>query len=324
MSSAKALHEAIRRNDLLQAQRIWARGPTTTLLTQANDEGRTPLHSACELGNQAAVSWILSIAQDARYSIDLEAVDMCFMTPLHVACNRGHLQVAGLLLNAGVSVHATTPEGNTALHYLARIKPHPESDLVLLEVFQLVISRARQTDANALMQEANPIYAPNGGAAALASTTATNTTTATTTAATITTAPKKPNALATLLGPNVFGDTPLHLACAAGNTTSVAVLLQYCGVEHFSSQNRYRTNQPTNQATNQSINHMLHKHQAPTCCMCEIYRVRLFILVTCNSTYALSGTHTHTHSIYLSNPSCILTNLMNCAFEWHVVLSCCM
>uniref|UniRef100_A0A671NE96 Ankyrin repeat and SOCS box containing 13a, tandem duplicate 2 n=1 Tax=Sinocyclocheilus anshuiensis TaxID=1608454 RepID=A0A671NE96_9TELE len=74
----------------------------------------SPLHEACMAG-VIAESVMLVIAKGAS----LEAYDLYYGTPLHVACASRHLECVKVLLNAGVQVDATRLY-ETPLHHAAK------------------------------------------------------------------------------------------------------------------------------------------------------------------------------------------------------------
>jgi ankyrin repeat protein len=78
-----------------------------------NEEGLTPLPIACMRGHSAVASLI--IAEGA----DVMAKDSCGETPLHKAASEGHLEVAKLLLERHAEVNATDINKWTPLHKAA-------------------------------------------------------------------------------------------------------------------------------------------------------------------------------------------------------------
>eukprot|EP00964_Phaeocystis_antarctica_P037843 scaffold21634_cov63-Phaeocystis_antarctica.AAC.5 len=73
-------------------------------------DGGTPLHNACDKGHLDIAQWLHSLGAS------LDATDSDGETPLHNACSWGHLDVAQWLHSAGASVEAIDSEGRTPLH----------------------------------------------------------------------------------------------------------------------------------------------------------------------------------------------------------------
>lgn len=73
--------------------------------------GRTILHDAAHDGNAPLAEYLLSL----RY-INIEATDWRLQTPLHIATERGHDEVAALLVTAGARIDARDAVGQTAMH----------------------------------------------------------------------------------------------------------------------------------------------------------------------------------------------------------------
>lgn len=81
---------------------------------------RSALFLAAEHGHEAIVSYLLDCAEagKCRCSIDLGNADG--MTPVAIACIRGHDEVVRLLLKAGASVNTVDSDGHTALYHSVR------------------------------------------------------------------------------------------------------------------------------------------------------------------------------------------------------------
>jgi ankyrin repeat protein len=73
--------------------------------------GWTPLHAACEKGHVQVVSKFLD-----HDGADVDAKDYSDWTPLHLACLRGHVAVVNELLSRGANAEAKNNIGNTPLH----------------------------------------------------------------------------------------------------------------------------------------------------------------------------------------------------------------
>jgi ankyrin repeat protein len=77
------------------------------------DHSRTPLHWACDKGHVQVVIELL------QHGAVIEAKDNEGYTPLHEACISGHVVVGNELLSCGANIEATSDEGNTPLHVAA-------------------------------------------------------------------------------------------------------------------------------------------------------------------------------------------------------------
>jgi len=95
--------------------------------------GRTPLHFACEKGHLEVVRLLMD------RGADLEKADNTGCTPLLIACGRGHLEVARLLLDRGADTEKADSNGETPLSD-ACYKGH-------LEVARLLIDRGANKEA---------------------------------------------------------------------------------------------------------------------------------------------------------------------------------
>lgn len=74
-------------------------------------DGRTPLHVACEHGHVEAAAALVGLA-----GADLAAKDASGLTPLHVAVDKNHLLLAKTLMDWGAEPHATTNVSPQSLH----------------------------------------------------------------------------------------------------------------------------------------------------------------------------------------------------------------
>ena len=75
-----------------------------------NDNGNTPLHSACANGQIGAVEILI------KNKANIEARDLFGATPLLIAAQHGNIEVLKFLLDLGADITAQDDEGETALH----------------------------------------------------------------------------------------------------------------------------------------------------------------------------------------------------------------
>ena len=76
--------------------------------------GNTPLHQAAFNGESEIVRSLLSAYPDM-----IDTANDGGETPLIIACMKGNLTVAKLLIDAGADVNKALPNGNTPLHFAA-------------------------------------------------------------------------------------------------------------------------------------------------------------------------------------------------------------
>lgn len=72
-------------------------------------QGRAGLHQAAVHGDADLVARLIAEGADPA------AVDNALITPLHMACQQGHIEATRLLLNAGAPVDARDSFGKTPL-----------------------------------------------------------------------------------------------------------------------------------------------------------------------------------------------------------------
>ena len=72
-------------------------------------DGRIALHQAAVEGRDEEVARLIAEGQDVG------ATDKALLTPLHMACQQGHLAIAQMLVEAGAPVDARDSYGNTPL-----------------------------------------------------------------------------------------------------------------------------------------------------------------------------------------------------------------
>ena len=61
----------------------------------------------------AETQWLLD------NDVEIYAADHAGVTPLHLACLKGHLDIVSLLLNQGCGTETRDNEGDTAMHWAA-------------------------------------------------------------------------------------------------------------------------------------------------------------------------------------------------------------
>ena len=71
------------------------------------------LHLAVEIGSLKACEALLDYLED----VHINARNLLMMQPLHIAAEKGHLQVAQLLVRSGAEINAIDLNGDTPLHF---------------------------------------------------------------------------------------------------------------------------------------------------------------------------------------------------------------
>ena len=84
-------------------------GPNRVMLHQAANDGCTPLFMACQKGHLK----IAALLVDKGAKIDQAKNDGA--TPLFIACQQGHLKVAALLVDKGAKIDQAMNDGSTPL-----------------------------------------------------------------------------------------------------------------------------------------------------------------------------------------------------------------
>eukprot|EP00607_Mallomonas_marina_P002706 CAMPEP_0182438426 /NCGR_PEP_ID=MMETSP1167-20130531/85765_1 /TAXON_ID=2988 /ORGANISM="Mallomonas Sp, Strain CCMP3275" /LENGTH=1237 /DNA_ID=CAMNT_0024631793 /DNA_START=216 /DNA_END=3929 /DNA_ORIENTATION=- len=80
-----------------------------------DSHGNYILHSRCKTGH------LLSVIRLCEFGFDPSIADQFGRTPLHIACEKGHIHIAKYLLNVhNVDVLSVNKEGFTALHFALR------------------------------------------------------------------------------------------------------------------------------------------------------------------------------------------------------------
>ncbi|KAI0788651.1 acyl CoA binding protein-domain-containing protein [Abortiporus biennis] len=98
-------------------------GPTVSTMAAEGEEERKhgTIHELVVSGNIDELESVLLVSPQT----DLNAKDEFEYTPLHLACDRGHIEIVKLLLRKGVDRSITDPDDFTAIE-LARVAEHEE------------------------------------------------------------------------------------------------------------------------------------------------------------------------------------------------------
>ena len=96
-----------------------------SLIKEVDNEGKNPLHLACQGGHLMVVKCIL---ESQQYSEDvLEAGDKMGNTPLHLACMGGKRSIVEKLIMKGANPKTTNRDMRTPLHLAAK---HNQVDVI--------------------------------------------------------------------------------------------------------------------------------------------------------------------------------------------------
>ncbi|KAJ9516149.1 hypothetical protein QJQ45_024574 [Haematococcus lacustris] len=124
------VHHAAECGDVEAIQRYVQQGasqgyPASVVLQSREDVlGMLPLHIAAERGHLELLKYLLA------NQVDIDAGDKFRVTALHLASIQGHLECVRLLLQHRAAVQAVDTEGDTALHWAAT-KGHTEVVVLL-------------------------------------------------------------------------------------------------------------------------------------------------------------------------------------------------
>uniref|UniRef100_A0ABD2WL06 Uncharacterized protein n=1 Tax=Trichogramma kaykai TaxID=54128 RepID=A0ABD2WL06_9HYME len=87
----------------------------------ANAEGRTPLHVVCQREDDDVdlVKMLIEMGDKFNKPIQVDARDKSGCTPLHLALNYGHEQIAEWLLRRGADLNLANAKGSTSLYLIS-------------------------------------------------------------------------------------------------------------------------------------------------------------------------------------------------------------
>uniref|UniRef100_A0ABD2VZP1 Uncharacterized protein n=1 Tax=Trichogramma kaykai TaxID=54128 RepID=A0ABD2VZP1_9HYME len=87
----------------------------------ANAEGHTPLHVICQREDDDVdlVKMLFEMSDKFNKPIQIDARDKSGCTPLHLALNGGHEQIAEWLLRRGADLNSANAQGSTPLHLIS-------------------------------------------------------------------------------------------------------------------------------------------------------------------------------------------------------------
>ncbi len=110
--STQRVHDAAGDGDLVRMREILDREPDR--LNRRSHYGYTPLHTAAMCGQSAALEELVRRGADvdARYDGDTYGRGW---TALHITAREGHVVAATVLIRAGADVNARTERGDTPL-----------------------------------------------------------------------------------------------------------------------------------------------------------------------------------------------------------------
>ena len=103
----------------LQAIKDVLKSDKTYLAVEDGDK-RTLIHVASFLGNVEALQWVLKVASTA----DLKKKDRTGCTALHIAIQRGHLEVAEILLRRACSANSEDRNLASPFSYFCKYVTH--------------------------------------------------------------------------------------------------------------------------------------------------------------------------------------------------------
>eukprot|EP00656_Telonema_subtile_P033320 TRINITY_DN3686_c0_g1_i3.p1 TRINITY_DN3686_c0_g1~~TRINITY_DN3686_c0_g1_i3.p1 ORF type:complete len:162 (+),score=44.82 TRINITY_DN3686_c0_g1_i3:183-668(+) len=108
LEKEKDIFRAVKKGDLIQANKILKNCPEAVSLTAEPDHG-TPLHEAAIWGREGLIKVLIASKADVNALNDGES------TPLHWAAYHGRRDAAKALLEAGADIDAKNKRGESAL-----------------------------------------------------------------------------------------------------------------------------------------------------------------------------------------------------------------
>ncbi|KAL7302823.1 hypothetical protein TKK_0004861 [Trichogramma kaykai] len=140
------LHVAITKGNINTIEILMRRGAQPNL---ADENGFTPLHVLCQRENDDVdlLKMLFEAADKFSAPIKVDARDKSDCTPLHLALNRGHEQMAEWLLRRGADLNLANANGSRALHLISAARMD-HADL-LRTFFELSDERTQPVEIDA-------------------------------------------------------------------------------------------------------------------------------------------------------------------------------
>lgn len=113
--------------DILNRTSDLLKNPLPSDINQIDRYGRTAMHYASDQGNASVVQLLLTNGCNVNNPCTSES-----MSPLHLACSKGHIEVAALLVKAGARIDHINNTKSTPLH-LASSQGHVKILQLLLQ-----------------------------------------------------------------------------------------------------------------------------------------------------------------------------------------------
>lgn len=88
--------------------------PENDIINLKNNEGKTPLHIACQNNNKDIIRLLL------KYGANIDEQDIDLNTPLHIACQNNQHDIVNILLENKANINAKNKESWTPLHIVCK------------------------------------------------------------------------------------------------------------------------------------------------------------------------------------------------------------
>ena len=87
-----------------------------------NVDQRTPLHFACNNGHLPIVQYLI------EKGADIDAKNTNQETPLHIACEKGHIQIVECLIEKGANIEELDAQVRPTLYFASNWSKHAKNN----------------------------------------------------------------------------------------------------------------------------------------------------------------------------------------------------